>query len=108
MQDNPSGITPLDTKVILYPPPAEEFAKTKGGIFIPDKVADKEKFAYVTAKLIAIGSNAFMDWGDAVKPKPGDMVLLAQYAGMRHKGADGQDYTIANDSEVMAIMEAAQ
>lgn len=107
MQDNPSGITPLDTKVVLYPPKAEE--KTKGGIILADVTKDRDKYAAVTAKLVAVGSNAFLEWGSgATKPKPGDTIMMAQYAGLRHKGADGEEYTIANDSEVMAILESEQ
>ncbi len=107
MTANPSGIVPLDTKVVLLTEKPPE--KTAGGIYLADNTKDREKFAATKAKLIASGDNAFLDWGDsAVKPKPGQHVVIAQYAGGRQKGADGLEYTIANDSDVMAVLESEQ
>ncbi len=107
MTANPSGITPLDTKVVLLPEkPAE---KTAGGIYLADNTKDREKYAATKAKLVAVGDNAFLDWGDkATKPQAGQDVVIAQYAGSRQKGADGLEYTIANDDEIMAVLEQVQ
>ena len=53
--------------------------------------------------------NAFVEWGEAAtKPKPGDRVLFAQYSGAREKGADGEDYVVMNDKDLLAVIEASQ
>lgn len=103
---NESGIRPLDLKVLLLPEKTEEV--TKGGVYLPDAVKDKEKFAAVRAKLIAVGQNAFREWGAGAAPEIGSTVMTAQYAGLRQKGADGVDYVVANDSDVIAVLEVAE
>lgn len=97
---NTSGIIPKDHKVLVLPDPSEE--KTAGGIIIPDAVKDRNKFATMRATLLAVGSNAFADWGDGAGVEPGARILMAQYAGARTKGIDGADYILMNDEDVIA------
>lgn len=100
---NPSGIIPFDTRVVILP---DKLTETYEGTSIirPDTIADKEKWAQTKATLIAVGDNAFIEWGDgAQKPKPGDRVIVAKYAGTAHKGPDGEDYTLANDEDVLGL-----
>lgn len=102
---NNSGISPLDTRVLVLPDTIEE--KTSGGIFLPDQRKEREGWAQTRATLIEAGANAFMDWGDAArKPIPGDRVVIAQYAGSTatHDGADGQKYRICKDEDVLAVL----
>lgn len=103
---NSSGVTPLDVKVLVRPDPVEE--KTKGGLIIPETVSDKQKFAIVKATLIASGPNAFSEWGSGNGPEVGTRILMAQYAGARVTGDDGQDYILMNDEDVVAVLEAGQ
>lgn len=103
---NPSGIEPLDLKVLVRPDTAEEV--TKGGIIIPDQTKDRNKFAVVKATLVESGSNAFKEWGIGNSPAAGSRILMAQYAGARVKGLDGQDYVIMNDEDVLAIIKEEQ
>ena len=101
---NTSGYTPLDTAILIYPDPVEEVSK--GGIIMPDKVKERDMYAQTRATLIAVGDNAFADWGgNAAKPKPGDRVVMEQYAGKLHKGRDGADYRICRDVDVLALLE---
>jgi chaperonin GroES len=103
---NPSGLAPLDLRILVKPDPVEEV--TAGGIIRPDMVKDKAKYAATKATLIAAGSNAFAEWGsEARKPQPGDRVLFAQYSGAREKGADGEDYVVMNDKDLLAVIEEA-
>lgn len=105
--NNPSGITPVDMRVLVKPDAAEEV--TAGGIIKPQSTAEREKFAGTKATLIARGCNAFREWGDtAVKPEPGARVHFAQYSGSRIKGQDGEDYCIMNDADLTAILGDAQ
>lgn len=107
MTQNPSGIVPLDLRVLVKPDPVEE--KTSGGIILADTTKDREKYAGTKATLIAVGCNAFREWGDeAQKPVPGARVHFAQYSGSRIKGEDGEEYVIMNDADLTSIVEAGR
>lgn len=102
---NPSGIVPLDLRVLVRPDPVEEL--TKGGIILI--ATDQEKYAQCKATLIEAGENA---WEEAAsrsphftKPGPGDRILIAKYGGILLKGNDGVDYRIMNDEDVVARLE---
>lgn len=101
--NNPSGITPVDVKVLVKPDPVEEM--TKGGVFIPEKAQDKAKYAGTKATLVAIGPNAFQEWGAGKGLQVGDRVLFAQYSGARQNGADGDDYIIMNDEDIICRLD---
>lgn len=102
---NPSGVAPIDLRVIVRPDPVEE---KKGLVFLPPSAVDQEKYAQTKGTLIAIGENA---WEEAEEralrygrqftmPQPGDRVLIGKYSGIDFKGADGLDYKMMNDSDV--------
>ena len=100
---NSSGITPLDLRILVKPDPVEEVSK--GGIILADATRDKQKYAATKATLVAMGCNAFREWGPhALKPEPGDRVLYAQYTGAREQGADGTDYVVMNDADLIAVL----
>lgn len=101
---NPSGITPLDVKVLILPDPVEE--RTKGGIILADTTKDREKYATVRATLLACGESAFLEWKE--KPQPGDRIVTAQYAGVNIKGLDHGDYRLCNDEDVIAVLEKSE
>ena len=99
--ENTSGLVPVDLRILVKP---DEPKRKIGNIYVPDSAVDKAKYAGTRAVLVAAGSNAFGDWGEqAEKPKPGDHILFAQYTGAREKGADGEDYIVMNDKDVLAI-----
>lgn len=101
--NNTSGLVPVDLRIVVKPDPVEEKI---GSIFVPDQAKDKAKYAATRATLVAVGDNAFKEWGaSAVKPKPGDRVLYAQYTGAREKGADGEDYVVMNDADLLAVIQ---
>ncbi len=104
---NSSGIQPTEFKVLIDPKPVEEV--TKGGIILATQTTDNEKYAQTEGTIVAISHLAFTyatpeEWGDK-RPKPGDRVLYAKYAGLRVKGKDGKDYILANDKDVCAVIE---
>lgn len=100
---NNSGITPSDMRVLIKPAPVEEV--TKGGIILADSTKERDRYAQTRATFIAAGDNAFKDWGECRKPQPGDEVIMAQYSGKIHRGADGDDYRICNDEDVIGFWE---
>lgn len=100
---NPSGVAPLDVKVIVRPDPVEE--KTKGGIILADTTKDRDKYAATRGELVARGPNAFAEWGSGNAPIDGARVLYAQYAGSRFKGDDGTDFIVMNDEDVIGVAQ---
>lgn len=106
---NTSGIFPLDHRVLILPDTVEEKI---GSIIIPISETEKKKFAMTLATVIAVGALAWSEakhdaktFGiDARFPNVGDRVRVGKYAGDVHKGDDGTDYTIVNDTDVIAIM----
>lgn len=104
---NPSGIQPTEYKVLVDPKPVE--VKTKGGIILPDQTAESEKYAALEGRIVALSHLAFTyatseEWGDK-KPKPGQQILHAKYAGVRVKGKDGHEYLLINDKDCVATIE---
>jgi chaperonin GroES len=100
---NASGIQPVDVRILVKPDAAEE--KTAGGIIIPDATKDRQKFATIKATVVAVGPNAFKDWGVGNGVEPGGRVYVAQYAGARVKGDDGEEYVLMNDEDVTAVTQ---
>lgn len=107
MIDNTSGIRPTEFKVLVLPKPVEEV--TKGGIILTQQSVDQVKFSGTEGTIIDQGPGAFSymkdsEWNGA-KPKAGDRILLAKFAGVWRKAADGKEYVIINDKDVVAILE---
>jgi len=107
LRENPSGINPTEYKVLIQPIVVDE--KTKGGIILPDEFKGREQFAQMQGILIAVSPLAFTyaddeAWGGSPKPKPGDRVFFAKFAGAPVKGIDGKDYRIVNDRDVAAVL----
>lgn len=100
---NNAGILPVDTKVLIKPHKVEE--KTQGGIIMAATTVEKEQLSEVKATVIAIGGNAFADWGDGVLPKVGDHIMFAKYAGLVCEGLDGEEYRAIQDDDIVAILE---
>ena len=68
-------------------------AEKVGNVYLPQQAQDAEKYATIEGRIIAVSPLAFSyataaewDAAGAAKPKPGDRVLYAKYAGVRHKG----------------------
>lgn len=104
---NNSGIIPLDLRVLVKPDSAEKVSK--GGIIIPEVVADQKKMAMMKGTIVAVGVNA---WEEAVRrsaafkrPEAGDRVLIAKYGGVVVTGLDGEDYRLLNDEDIIGRLE---
>lgn len=105
---NPSGWRPLEHKCLLKPEAVEKV--TKGGIILADITAESEKFKTVRGTIIAVSPFAFSyvtdeEWAasGSAKPKAGDTVLYAKFAGMWIKGEDGEEYLLVNDQDLIAV-----
>ena len=101
--DNQSGFVPVEYKVVILPEYTEEVSK--GGIVLATETLEKEKLSQVKGKLIAIGGSAFNDWMGR-KPRIGESVYFAKYAGYVLKGIDDKEYRLTNDKDITAIIES--
>lgn len=99
---NPSGLIPVEFKCLVQPIEIEEV--TEGGIILLDETVEQAEVAQCRARLIDVGGRAFFDWGSGRNPKPGDMVLMAKYAGINVEGSDGKDYRVIQDKDITAIL----
>ncbi|MBI0474229.1 hypothetical protein D9601_02465 [Sphingomonas sp. MA1305] len=83
-------------------------AEKHGSVFIPDSVRDKDKLTGVQGRVVSKSPACFDhgQFGDAV-PELGDIVQFAKLAGVMTTGADGREYRIIQDKDVMAIVEEA-
>jgi len=104
---NPTGITPTEFKVLILPKEVEQISP--GGIILSSQTMDAEKSATIEGEIIAVSHLAFTyateaEW-DGKKPAPGQRVIFAKYAGVRHKAKDGQEYLLVNDKDIVATIE---
>lgn len=100
---NTSGLEPVEFKVIVKPKQAE---KKVGSIHLPEQIVERDQHAAMEGTLVAVSPFAFTyeEWpAHARKPAPGDTVIFARYSGITQKGADGNDYRIMNDKDVVAV-----
>ena len=107
IERNSAGITPIQYHVIVKPDEVQE--KTKGGVYLPDDHKEREAFATMRGEIVAVSDMAFLrtasgdDW-IGPRPKPGDRVMTAKYAGSVFDGDDGVKYRIMKDEDVIAIV----
>ncbi len=102
---NPSGVYPTEYKVLIAP---REIGDKIGNIYLPDEHKDRAQFAQQEGVIVALAPLAFTyDKWEGVqdqKPKVGDVVLFAKFAGFAHKGKDGKTYRVVNDKDVSAVL----
>lgn len=99
---NRSGLTPFDLRVVVLVDGVEKV--TKGGIILPEPTVDKEKYAVVKGTLVAAGANAFKE-AKIAHPIPGDRVMIAKYGGIMMTNAEGEDYRLMNDEDIVGWLK---
>lgn len=99
------GITATGFIVFVATQPVDE--QTKGGIFLPNSVVDKDIMVQTRGRIVSVGPVAFdfADFPPDTAPKPGDAVTFARLAGTRFKGNDGLEYRAITDRDVFGIIE---
>lgn len=92
-------LKPLADRVVLKLVAAEE--KTKSGLILTASAQEKPQIAEV----VAVGPGGLVD-GNEIEMivKAGDKVITAKYAGTEVK-ADGIEYIIVKQSDILAIVE---
>lgn len=94
------NIKPLSDHLFIEP--LEEEKTTKSGIVLPDTAEEKP----VKGKILAVGPGKRNDKGEIVplSVKVGDVVLFKKY-GPDEIEIDGKKYLIAEESDILAIVE---
>ena len=92
-------LKPLSDRVVVKMVEMEE--TTKSGIILPGTAKEKPQ----VAEVVAVGPGAMKD-GELVPMtvKVGDKVITSKYAGTEVK-ADGVEYNIVRQSDILAIVE---
>lgn len=87
----------------------EQEEKTKGGIFIPDALKDKNAVVEQIGHLEAISPAAFdfATFPDGSTPQVGDEVMIAKLAGVQFDGPDGGKFRAVQDRDIIAFRRAA-
>ena len=107
--ENPTGIEPIDLRVLVKPDPVKE--RTSGGIILADVTKEADEWATTRGTLIAVGGCAWAEQAYHARqrgeefnaPKPGARVLFAKY-GQRAEVKVGDDkYWFMNDEDVIGI-----
>jgi chaperonin GroES len=93
------NIRPLGDRVVIKMLESEE--TTKSGIVLPGSAKEKPQ----VAEIVAVGPGGVIDGKEVVmQVKVGDKVLISKYAGTEVK-YDGQEYTILEQKNILAIVE---
>lgn len=105
--ENESGCIPIGEYILVLIDEATD--TSKGGIIITPDILEKRQMAAETGIIAEIGDGAFF-WNSersrefvGRKPKVGDHILFARYAGRIVNGNDGKQYRIMMDKEVGGI-----
>ena len=102
---NTTGIEPVEFNVLVAPKAVAD--KTKGGILLPELSKDRMQAAAVEGTLVALSPLAFSydDWPVEKRPKPGDTVAYAKFAGMTIERG-GIEYRLMKDKDIAAVVNS--
>ena len=95
---------PTGYRILIIPYYPSE--KTKGGLYVPDQVREKEAFATVAAYVVKLGPDAYKDsqkFPTGAWCSEKEWVLIGRYAGNRFK-VEGLEVRIINDDNIIATI----
>ena len=112
-EDDPSQMEPSSLERLPQPTgyriliiPYYPSEKTKGGLYVPDQVREREAFATVAAYVVKLGPDAYQDsqkFPNGAWCSEKDWVLIGRYAGNRFK-VEGLEVRIINDDNIIATI----
>ena len=98
----PIKLEPLENRVVVLPDVIDE--KLGSGILVKAEFTKtQDNRTQTEGVLIAVSGCAFADW-EGKKPKVGDRILFAMYAGQYYSEGETQ-YRVMNDQEVVGILK---
>ena len=89
-------------RVLVRMPEAKK--QTEGGLFVPEKTADRESLAAMCAEVVGIGEDCYNDPKKYSHPwcRVGDWVIFRSYAGTRF-AFRGREYRLINDDAIEGV-----
>jgi len=112
-EDDPSQMEPSSLERLPQPTgyriliiPYYPSEKTKGGLYVPDQVREREAFATVAAYVVKLGPDAYQDsqkFPNGAWCSEKDWVLIGRYAGNRFK-VENLEVRIINDDNIIATI----
>ncbi len=101
---------PTEYNVIVAPARVPDTIGQSGALMAPDEYVESAAMAMQIGRIVAMSPLAFNydnDWPEGAKPKVGDIVWFARYAGALIEAAfDGKSYRMFKDKEISAIIRA--
>jgi len=109
VEDCNPGIEPTEYNVLIAPARAAKTIGKLGILIAADEIRDTNEMAMQVGRIVAASPLAFnydSGWPDpSQKPKVGDLVWYARYAGaLIEEAFDGQMYRMVKDKDVSAIL----
>lgn len=96
---------PTGYRLLISIPEMED--KTKGGIYMPEKLKEMEQTASIIGFVVKAGPDCYADtsrFPDGPWCKEGDFVIFRSYSGTRFR-IDGKEFRIINDDTVEAVVD---
>lgn len=96
---------PKGYKLLIILPEMKE--TTKGGVFIPDGLRDREGVASIIGFVLKKGPDAYADkekFPNGPYCEEGDFVMFRSYSGTRFK-INGKEMRLINDDTVEAVVD---
>ena len=103
------GMRPTEYNVIVAPARVAKTLGATGVLHAPDEYVETAEMAMQVGRIVAMSPLAFNydQWTESEgKPKVGDIVWFARYAGALIEAAfDGQMYRMIKDKDIAAVIE---
>ncbi len=102
------GIRCLEYKVLIRPTVDDGTITFASGFKLhkPDETRERDDNATMEGVVVNMSPLAFSYDDNAPRPDIGQSVVFQRYAGLRIKGADGCEYRLMNDKDVVAARSA--
>lgn len=107
LDDCRPGLRATGFAMVIAVAPGE--TRTSGGIILTDATREKERLTEVRGRVVSMSPACFdfAAFPDGSTPAVGDAVQFAKLAGVMTTGADGREYRVIQDRDVLAIVEEA-
>lgn len=106
MTENTTGFNPAGAYILVLADPVKE--KTTGGLYLPDNVADAQKFETEAGEIIAVGPSAFVDSGNFADGEcygAGRRVMFTKFSGRVVQTNDGKRWLAMKDDAVVGVYD---